>query len=138
VPDFSSEEEVYTYLKFKLAEKGIRVAGVKVGLGRLSPDIDLLLETGDEKVGIEVKYLSSKPLRPYEGIGEALALLLQSLDKAYLLHVFDSSIRDAERVAETAARLVRLTPLGYMVMMGRSEPTIRVEAKPNPLKKVDP
>ncbi|MGC9108426.1 MAG: hypothetical protein ACP5IE_09620, partial [Infirmifilum sp.] len=69
---------------------------------------------------------------------EALALLLQSLDKAYLLHVFDSSIRDAERVAETAARLVRLTPLGYMVMMGRSEPTIRVEAKPNPLKKVDP
>ena len=133
MPDFSGEDEVYDYLKFKLAEAGYRILGVKVGLGKLSPDIDILLEVGGERVGIEVKYLCRKPLRVYEGIGEALALLLHGVDRAYLLHVFDSSVEEAGRIAEACAQLIRLTPLGYMMMLGRSAPTILVEARRNPL-----
>lgn len=130
MPDFADESEVYEYLKHRLAEAGHRVLGVRVGLGRFSPDIDLLLEIGGERVGLEIKYLYRKPIRAYEGIGEALALLLHGLDKVYLVHVFDTTLLDSAReIIENCARLVELTPLGYMVMIGRTTPETIVEAK---------
>jgi len=132
--DFADEGEVYTYLSHRLTEKGLKVLGTRVGAGRLSPDIDILAEREGRRVGIEVKYFRA-PSRFYEGLGEALALLSQGLDEVYLLHVFDSSVGEQTReLARRAAELVKLTPIGYMVMVGRSDPEVLVEARSNPLK----
>jgi len=132
--DFADEGEVYTYLFHRLSEKGLKVLGTRVGAGRLSPDIDILAEREGRRVGIEVKYFRA-PSRFYEGLDEALVLLLQGLDEVYLLHVFDSSVGEqARELARRAAELVKLTPIGYMVMVGRSDPEALVEARGNPLK----
>jgi len=132
--DFSSEDEVYAYLSHRFREKGLRVLGTRVGAGRLSPDIDILAEREGVRIGFEVKYFRA-PSRFYEGLDEALALLAHGLDEVYLIHVFDSSIGEqAREMARKAATLVRLTPIGYMVMVGRSEPEVLVEARGNPLK----
>lgn len=131
--DFTDEEEVYEYLAHLFRERGFAVQ-VKVGRGSQSPDADLLLSRGGKATAVEVKYFRSSP-RFYEGLDEALALLLQGFDEVYLLHVFDSDIEgQAEEAASRAERIVRLTPVGYMVMTGRGEPRIIVEARGNPLR----
>lgn len=112
----------------------MNVLGVRIGAGRISPDIDILVEREGKRIGIEVKYFRSS-FRFYEGLDEALALLTYCLDEVYLLHVFDSLL--GEQVHEQMrklALLVSLTPVGYMVMFGRSSPEILVEARGNPLK----
>jgi hypothetical protein len=132
--DFADESEVYTYLSHRLSEKGLKILGKRVGAGRLSPDIDILAEREGVRIGFEVKYFRA-PSRFYEGLDEALALLAHGLDEVYLIHVFDSSTGEqAHEMAQKAATLVRLTPIGYMVMVGRSEPEVLVEARGNPLK----
>jgi len=134
MPDFSGEDEVYTYLSHKLKERGLKVLGTRIGAGRLSPDIDILVEKEGKRVGFEVKYFRA-PSRFYEGLDEALALLAHGLDEVYLLHVFDSSIGEqARELARKAAELVKLTPIGYIIMIGRSDPEVLVEARGNPLK----
>ena len=132
--DFADESEVYTYLSHRLGEKGLRILGTRVGAGRLSPGIDILAEREGRRIGIEVKYFRA-PSKLYEGLSEALALLSQDLDEVYLLHVFDSSIGGLARwLAQRTAELVKLTPIGYMVMVGRSDPEVLVKARGNPLK----
>jgi hypothetical protein len=132
--DFSSEDEVYAYLSHRFREKGLRVLGTRVGAGRLSPDIDILAEREGVRIGFEVKYFRA-PSRFYGGLDEALALLAHGLDEVYLIHVFDSSIGEqAREMARKAATLVRLTPIGYMVVVGRSDPEVLVEARGNPLR----
>jgi len=134
--DFSGEDEAYAYLTHKLSKLGLRVLNKRVGAGRMSPDIDILAERGGKRVGIEVKYFRASP-RFYEGLDEALALLLHCLDEVYLLHVFDSSLGEqARELARKAALLSELTPVGYMAMVGRSEPEVLVEARGNPLKSI--
>ncbi len=132
--DFADESEVYTYLSHRLSEKGLKILGKRVGAGRLSLDIDILAEREGKHVGFEIKYFKAFS-RFYEGLDEALALLVYGLDEVYLLHVFDSSIGEqARELARKAATLARLTPIGYMVMIGRSDPEVLVEARGNPFK----
>ncbi len=132
--DFGEERSVYTYLRFHLSRTyKVYVSRRVKGLGL--PDIDLLLVSGDELTALEVKYFSdSSLLKPYSGLDEALALLLYGVDRSYLLHVFDSCLADkASDYARRALMLVNLTPIGYMVMIGRGELEVLRQAPPNPL-----
>ncbi|ABL78388.1 hypothetical protein [Thermofilum pendens] len=133
--DFANEGEVYRFLRWKLRELwGARVEE-RYGLGRLSPDVDLLVVAGGGVFGLEVKYFQDRPLRAYEGLGEALALLLYCFDGVYLVHVFDSSLRGVYgEVVERALRLVDLTPLGYVVVVGRGDPEVLRVPRGNPFK----
>lgn len=130
--DFRDESEVQEFIAQCFGELGRvykRRRVQRLGL----PDIDILLEAG-ELVGYEVKYFPSKEAaKPYEGVGEALAILLYGLDKSYLVHVFDSSIGDEmEKVRDQSLKLVGLLPIGYVYCVGRSRPKVAKEAEANP------
>lgn len=130
--DFRDESEAHEFIAWHLGELGRTYKRRRIpGLGL--PDIDVLLEA-EEIVGYEVKYFPNKDTaKPYEGIGEALAILLYGLDSSYLVHVFDSSIeREAERVRSQALKLVGFLPVGYAYCVGRSSLKVAKRAQANP------
>jgi hypothetical protein len=132
--DFSDEEEVYKYLSHSFRERGYKVKRVMSGRGRLSPDADVEVEKGGERIAVEVKYFRDSP-KFYLGLDEALALLLHGYDKVYLLHVLDTALSEkCEDHVSKALAIINLTPIGYMFMVGRGDPRVLREALRNPLK----
>lgn len=130
--DFRDESEAHEFIAWHFRERGKVHKRRRVqGLGL--PDIDVLVEAG-ELVGYEVKYFPTREaVKPYEGVGEALALLLYGVDRAYLLHVFDSGIGgEAGRARNQVGKLVGLLPIGYAYCIGRGELRVVKEACANP------
>ncbi|MEM0225963.1 MAG: hypothetical protein QXP94_06990 [Thermofilaceae archaeon] len=130
--DFRDESEAQMFIGFALRTRGTVYFRKRIP-GAGLPDIDILLEAG-ELIGYEVKYFPVREsLKAHEGVGETLAILLYGLDKAYLVHVFDSGLgsKYQEAVAQTA-KLVSLLPIGYLYCIGRAELKTVKDPETNP------
>ncbi|MEM0094117.1 MAG: hypothetical protein QW753_07105 [Thermofilum sp.] len=130
--DFGDENEAQVFIGSSLGARG-RVHFRKRIPGVGLPDIDVLLETS-ELIGYEVKYFPTREtVKAHEGVGEALAILLYGLDKAYLVHVFDSGLSGKYQEATAqATKLVSLLPIGYLYCIGRTELKAVKEPRTNP------
>jgi hypothetical protein len=121
----------------------------------LQPNIDVLWydQKADELNGVIVRYFRQpaetvtrnafkscqlKPSRYYAGIGEALAILNYGVDYSWLFHVFDDNVCNqlAEFTYNSAAKLLSLTPIAYMVVV-HAEAKMSTEKVSNPNLKND-
>jgi hypothetical protein len=125
------------------------------------PNIDVLWyeQSKDELNGVIVKYFRQpaeavtqktvksvgksltcqlRPSRYYAGIGDALAILNYGVDYSWLFHVFDDNVSNqlAEFTYDSAAKLLSLTPIAYMVVV-HAEAKMLTEKVSNPNLKYD-
>ena len=122
----------------------------------LQPNMDVLWyeQSKDELNGVIVKYFRQsaetvtqnavktvgksltcqlRPSKYYAGIGEALAILNYGVDYSWLFHVFDDNVSNqlAEFAYNSAAKLLSLTPIAYMVVV-HAEAKMLTEKVSNP------
>ena len=109
--------------------------------GPMVPPADLACTREGVSLAVEIKYFkdSEKKYRFYQGLDEAVALLLQPYDQVVLWHVFDESFVTEtikKEVARHVAQLVEnIIPIGYecsQVELGKLKSVFRVEAPMNP------